>query len=52
MLPLKPTTENDHSMDLAVFWPDNFQMIVEAQCGGGPINITHLIAFQEVTDRT
>ena len=27
-------------------------MNVEARCGGGAININHLMAFQEVTDRT
>ena len=27
-------------------------MNVEAQCGGGAINITQLMAFQEVTGRT
>ena len=27
-------------------------MNVETQCGGGAINITQLMAFQEVTDRT
>ena len=50
MLPLKPTTENDFV--LTVFWADNFDMNVKAQCGGGAINITHLITYQEVTDRT
>ena len=50
MLPSKPTTENDFV--LTVLWADNFDMNVEAQCGGGAINITHLMAFQEVTDRT
>ena len=50
MLPLKPATENDFV--LTVFWTDNFDMNVEAQCGDDPINITHLMVFQEVTDRT
>ena len=50
MLPLKSTTENDFV--LTVFWADNFDMNVEVQCGGGAINITHLMAFQQVTDRT
>ena len=49
MLPLKSTTENDFV--LTVFWADNFDMNLEAQCGGGAINITHLMALQEVTDR-
>ena len=50
MLPLKPTIENDFV--LTVFWADNFDMNVKAQCGGGAINISHLVEFQEVTDRT
>ena len=50
MLPLKPTTENDFV--LTVFWADNFDMNVEAQCGGGATNITPLMASQQVTDRT
>ena len=50
MLPLKPTTENDFV--LTVFWADNFDMNVEAQCGGSAIKIIHLMAFQEGTDRT
>ena len=50
MLPLKPTTENDFV--LTVFWTDNFDMNVEAQCGDDAINITHLMVFQEVTNRT
>ena len=50
MLPLKSTTENDFI--LTVFWANNFDINVEARCGGGAINITHLMAFQEVTDRT
>ena len=50
MLPLKPITALDYV--LTVFWADNFDMNVEAQCGGGAINITHMMAFQEVTDKT
>ena len=50
MLPLKPTIEN--VFVLIVFWADNFDMNVKAQCGGGAINISHLMELQEVTDRT
>ena len=50
MLRLKPTTENN--FNLTVFWVDNFDMNVEAQCGGGAVNVTYLMTFQEVTDRT
>ena len=38
---------------LTVFWADNFDINAEAQCGGdGAVSITHLMAFQEVTDTT
>lgn len=50
MLPLKPITALDYV--LTVFWADNFDMNVEAQCGGGAIDITHMMAFQEATDGT
>ena len=49
MVPLKSRTENDFV--LTVFWANNFNMKVEAQCGGGEININHLMVFQEATDR-
>ena len=34
---------------VTVFWADNFDCIVETQAGGGAINSTHLVAFQEKT---
>ena len=45
MLPLKLITALDYV--LTVFWADNFDMNVKAQCGGGAINITPMMAFQE-----
>ena len=50
MLPLKPITTLDYV--LTVFWADNFDMNLETQCGGGAIDITHMMAFQEATDGT
>ena len=32
---------------MAYFWVDNFDVNVENQTGGGAINSTHLVAFQE-----
>lgn len=28
------------------FWVDNFDVLVDKQCGGGSINTTHMVAFQ------
>ena len=50
MLPLKSITALDYI--LTVFWADNLDMNVEAQFGGGAINITHMMAFQEAADGT
>lgn len=49
-LPLKPSTSNDFV--LTTFWVDNFDMKVETQAGGGALNITTLMAFQEETEKT
>ena len=49
-LPLKPATESDTV--LTVFWVDNFDMNVETQTGGGAINITTMMAFQEVSENS
>ena len=32
------------------FWADNFDHIVDNQAGGGAINTTHLVAFQDKND--
>ena len=47
-LPLKPAKESD--VVLTFYWVDNFDVIVEKQAGGGTINTTHLVAFQEPTE--
>ena len=49
-LPVKPTSLSDTV--LTYFWVDNFDMNVETQAGGGAINITHLVAFQEASERS
>ena len=45
ILPLKPKSEND--VVLTHFWVDNFDMKTDTQTGGGAINITTMVAFQE-----
>ena len=45
MLPRKPNGVDD--VVVTVFWAGNFDCIVETQAGGGAINSTHLVAFQE-----
>ena len=47
-LPLKPI--NEHSSVITVFWVDNFDKNVEREGGGGAINMTTMMAFQEVSD--
>ena len=32
---------------VTVSWADYFDCIVETQAGGGAINLTHLVAFQD-----
>ena len=44
-LPLLPSADND-TLD-TYFWVDNFDKIVEKVGGGGAVNTTHLMAFQE-----
>ena len=44
-LSLKPAKESD--VVLTFYWVDNFDVIVEKQAGGGAINTTHLVAFQD-----
>ena len=39
-------------MVLTVFWADNFDKIVENATGGGSVHTTHLVAFQEQTEKT
>ncbi|KAG1711251.1 hypothetical protein GQR58_002553 [Nymphon striatum] len=44
LLPIVP--EGSQTV-LTVFWVDNFDVIVEKNLGGGAVNTTHLMAFQE-----
>lgn len=50
ILPLQPLTEQ--SIAPTYFWVDNFDMNIDRVLGGGAINNTHLMAFQEITDGT
>ena len=45
LLPLTPTTVNE--IVLAYFLVDNLDLNIETQYGGGALNITSLVAFQE-----
>ena len=45
ILPLKPNYERDKI--ITYFWVDNFDVNIERQTGGGAVNSTHLVAFQE-----
>ena len=38
---------NDIDTVLTIFWVDNLDINVEKQIGGGAVNTTHLVAFQE-----
>ena len=49
ILPLQPLTE-DGSVPTS-FWVDNFDINIDSLLGGGAINNTHLMAFQEKTDQ-
>ena len=48
ILPIKPT---GNETIVTVFWVDNFDVKVERQSGGGSVNTTHLMAFQERNGR-
>ena len=50
ILPVKPSSEGETV--ITVFWLDNFDMNVESAAGGGAINTTHMVAFQEETEHT
>ena len=47
MLPLMP---QDNGGVPTVFWVDNFDGIIENVTGGGSINTTHIMVFQEMTE--
>ena len=44
-LPLLPSADND-TLDI-YFWVNNFDHAVEKVAGGGAMNTTHLMTFQE-----
>jgi hypothetical protein len=48
ILPLKPNHDEDRI--ITYFWVDNFDVNIERQSGGGAVNSTHLVAFQEPSD--
>ena len=45
ILPILPTADDD--IIITYFWVDNFDKIIESMTGGGAVNSTHMIAFQE-----
>ena len=45
ILPILPTADDD--IIITYFWVDNFDKIIESLTGGGAVNSTHMIAFQE-----
>ena len=50
LLPIKPIT-ND-KVAPTFFWVDNFDVTIDRLAGGGSVNTTHLMAFQEKTNDT
>ena len=46
-LPLRPVTESDFV--LSVFWVDNFDVKIDSQKGNGMVNMTTMMAFQEIS---
>ena len=50
ILPLKP--KDSTSLVRTFFWVDNFDVTVEKASGGGSVNTTHLVAFQEIDENT
>ena len=49
VLLLKPNNETD--IVLTYFLVDNIDVTIEKQSGGGSVNTTHLVAFQEQSDK-
>jgi hypothetical protein len=45
ILPIKPASPEE--VILTYFWVDNFDVNIDNQTGGGAVNTTHLVAFQE-----
>ena len=46
ILPVQPSSKND--VVPTFFWADNFDTIVKRVGGSGSVNVTHLVAFQEI----
>ena len=51
LLPINPETQQE--IVLTYFWVDNFDLLTDTRYGGGSINITTMMAFQEgrISDR-
>ena len=47
-----PVVPQNNEVVLIHFWADNFDTTTDQQYGGGAINITHLMAFQEGISQT
>ena len=50
ILPIVPNVENPSV--LTVFWVEKFDTVVEQVEGGGSVNTTHMMTFQEMTSET
>ena len=48
LLPFKP--KDSTTSVRTYFWVDNFDVTVEIATGGGSVNTTHLVAFQEIDE--
>ena len=46
ILPVKPSNEKETIV--TTFWVDNFDVIIDSINGGGAVNTTHMVAFQEM----
>ena len=50
ILPVKPSNQGETV--ITAFWLENFDMDVESAIGGGAINTTHMVVFQEEKEHT
>ena len=50
ILPVKPSNQDETV--ITAFWLENFDMDVESATGGGAMNTTHMVAFQEEKEHT
>ena len=46
ILPVRPSSKN--YVVPTFYWADNLDTIIERNGGGGSVNVTHLVAFQEI----